>query len=89
MGTYLALPAPPCYDGNMDRDRIELKAGVMGGKPVITGTRLTVQQILQECAAGLTAHAIVGNHPFIEEADVAAALRYAAEHLAAPSVAAE
>ncbi len=63
----------------MDGERIELRPDVMGGKPVIRGTRLTVQQILQECAAGLTAHDITVNHPFIEEADVAAALHYAAD----------
>jgi len=67
----------------MQRDRIERKPGVMGGKPVVKGTRLTVQQILEECAAGLAACDIVTNHPFIEEADVAAALRYAAEQLSA------
>lgn len=73
----------------MEQSRIEMRDGVMGGKPVIRGTRLSVAQILQECAAGLSPREIIAHHPFISEADVAAALTFAASVMNRSSAAAE
>jgi uncharacterized protein (DUF433 family) len=61
--------------------RIEMKVDVMAGKPVILGTRVTVEQILRECAHGLSAAAIAEQYPRVEEADVQAALAFAADYL--------
>jgi uncharacterized protein (DUF433 family) len=61
--------------------RIELNVEVMAGKPVIRGTRVTVEQILRECAHGLDAAAIAEQYPRVEEADVQAALAFAADYL--------
>jgi uncharacterized protein (DUF433 family) len=65
----------------MARDRIEIRPDVMLGKPVIRGTRVTVEQILRECALGLTAQQIVDQYPGLERADVGAALAFAADYL--------
>jgi len=61
--------------------RIEMNVDVMAGKPVILGTRVTVEQILRECAHGLSASAIAEQYPRVEEADVQAALAFAADYL--------
>lgn len=61
--------------------RIEMNVDVMVGKPVIRGTRVTVEQILRECAQGLTAAQIAEQYPRIEEADIQAALAFAADYL--------
>ncbi len=66
----------------MGHEQIEIQPGVMQGKPVIRGTRVTVEQIVRECARGLTAAEVVDQYPRITETDVRAALAYAADYLA-------
>ncbi len=53
----------------------------MLGKPVVLGTRVTVEQVLRECALGLTAQQIVEQYPGLQPADIAAALAFAADYL--------
>ena len=53
----------------------------MSGKPVIAGTRVTVEQILRECAAGLTAEEISQQYAGVRPSDVTAALAFAADYL--------
>ena len=55
----------------------------MGGKPVIKGTRISVEHILRECAVGVTREEYVADHPHISAEDVRAALAYAADYLRA------
>lgn len=57
--------------------RIEIKKGVMLGKPVVRGTRITVEFLLEKLAAGLSIESILGDHPQLEREDVLAALDYA------------
>lgn len=65
----------------MSHHRIVRDPKVMMGKPVIRGTRLTVEHILRCLAAGdATAH-ILGNYPQLTEADILAAQAYAADYL--------
>jgi uncharacterized protein (DUF433 family) len=66
----------------MTRDRISIDPKVMGGKPVIAGTRVTVEQIIRECARGLTVAEIVDQYPRLNREDVLAALDFAADYLA-------
>lgn len=54
---------------------------VMMGKPVIAGTRITVEMILEKLAAGETIEQILQAHPKLTQEDVQAALRFAAEAL--------
>lgn len=53
----------------------------MLGKPVVRGTRVTVEQVLRECALGLTAQQIVDQYPGLLQTDIAAALAFAADYL--------
>jgi len=62
--------------------RIETDPSVMQGKPVIRGTRVTVEQIVRECARGLTVAEIASEYPRLSPADVLAALAFAADYLA-------
>jgi uncharacterized protein (DUF433 family) len=43
-------------------DRIEINPDVMGGKPVIRGTRVPVETVLRKLGAGMTPEAIIGDH---------------------------
>jgi uncharacterized protein (DUF433 family) len=65
----------------MTHTRIHRDPAIMMGKPVIKGTRITVELLLRECAAGLTPGEIVGNYPGVTEDDIRAALAYAADFL--------
>lgn len=59
---------------------------VMMGKPVIRGTRITVELILEKFAAGQTGEQILLAHPHITREGVRAALAFAAEALQASVV---
>ena len=54
---------------------------VMMGKPVIAGTRITVELILEKLAAGETIDDLLAAHPRLTRDGVAAALSYAAKVL--------
>ena len=59
---------------------------VMMGKPVISGTRITVELILEKLAAGETAEQILDAHPRLTREAIQAALAFAAEALRADVV---
>jgi uncharacterized protein (DUF433 family) len=65
----------------MAHERIERDPAVMMGKPVIKGTRITVELILRECARGATLNEIVEDYPSLNGEDIHAALAYAADYL--------
>jgi uncharacterized protein (DUF433 family) len=58
-------------------DRIEIDPQVMLGKPVIRGTRITVEILLEKLAAGATVDQILVDYPDLQRDDVLAALDYA------------
>jgi uncharacterized protein (DUF433 family) len=64
------------------RAHIEIDPVVMMGKPVIKGTRITVEQLVRESARGLGAEDVAALYPRIKPEDVRAALLYAADYLA-------
>lgn len=51
---------------------------VMGGKPCIRGTRVTVSMIVEATAAGRSVSGLLADFPYLEEEDVREALSYAA-----------
>ena len=51
------------------------------GKPVIKGTRISVEQILEKLSAGETENEILRAHPHITTEDIKAALAFAAQSL--------
>jgi uncharacterized protein (DUF433 family) len=65
----------------MDTKLIESDPKVMMGKPVIAGTRITVQLILEKLAAGETQEQILAAHPRLTAKAIHAALAFAAKAL--------
>ncbi|MCM8779165.1 MAG: DUF433 domain-containing protein [Candidatus Omnitrophica bacterium] len=61
--------------------RIERNPKIMFGKPVIKGTRLTVEILLEKLASGYTEKEIKQDYPFITDRDIKAAILYAAKIL--------
>ncbi len=61
------------------RSRIDVDARVCHGQACITGTRIPVTVILDNLADGRTASEILADYPTLCDADVRAALTYAAE----------
>jgi uncharacterized protein (DUF433 family) len=59
-------------------DRITTQPDVMGGKPTIRGLRVTVGTIIGLLAAGHSIEEVLEDYPYLEEADIRAALHYAA-----------
>lgn len=62
---------------------VESSPEVMMGKPVIAGTRITVELILEKLAAGETEEQILAAHPRLSSGAIHAALLFAAEALKA------
>ncbi len=65
--------------------RIEINPAVMAGKPVIRGTRIPVELILEKLAAGISREAILKSYPRLDDKDISAALMFAAQSLHAES----
>jgi len=63
------------------RERIVIDAGVLVGKPVIKGTRLAVEFMIDLLAQGWTEEEILRNYPGIIRQDIQACLAYASEIL--------
>ena len=61
------------------KDRIEVNPAVLVGKPIIKGTRISVELILDRVADGWTMEDVLTAYPNIKRDDVLAALRFAAE----------
>lgn len=70
----------------MTSDLIESNPGIMMGKPVITGTRITVELILEKLAHGESADQILAAHPRLTKDSILAALEFAARALRADVV---
>jgi uncharacterized protein (DUF433 family) len=66
----------------MTHDGIEMNPEIMGGKPVIRGTRVPVEMILRKLGTGLAIEAILADHPRLTQADIRAAQAFAADYLA-------
>lgn len=65
----------------MKHERIEINPEIMVGKPVIKGTRLTVELILRKLGAGMTDQQIIEDHPRLTVDDIRAAQAFAADYL--------
>jgi uncharacterized protein (DUF433 family) len=65
----------------MLRERIEVNSEIMGGKPVIRETRIPVELLLRKLRAGISAEAILADHPRLAFDDIRAAQVAAADNL--------
>ncbi len=61
--------------------RIEINPTIMLGRPVIKGTRITVELIIRKLGEGATMESILDGYPKLTRDDIQAALTYAAESL--------
>lgn len=62
----------------MTTERIEINPAVMLGKPVIRGTRITVELILRKLAEGATETELLEDYPHLTTEDIRAAVAYGA-----------
>ena len=58
-------------------DRITIDAEILAGKPIIRGTRLAVEFILELMAAGQSEQDLLTNYPGLTREDILACLSYA------------
>ena len=63
------------------RERIETKPGVLAGKPVLKGTRIAVELVVELLAQGWETDEILHEYPALQPGDVQACLHYASETL--------
>jgi len=63
------------------KDFIHSDSKIMLGKPVIKGTRITVEHILSELTAGMEISEIVEAHPSLDKEKIRAAIAYALDVL--------
>ena len=60
-------------------DTITIEPGKRGGKPCVRGLRITVYDVLEYLASGMTHADILREFPYLTEADIRACLAYAAD----------
>ena len=62
-------------------DRITMDARVLTGKPVVRGTRIAVEFVVELLSEGWSEQQILENYPGLSHEDLLACLRYASETL--------
>jgi uncharacterized protein (DUF433 family) len=58
---------------------ITIEPGKRGGKPCIRGMRITVYDVLEYLASGMTPQEILADFPYLTDEDIRACLAYAAD----------
>ena len=70
------------YNGGETRmselHRITADPKICGGRPTIRGLRMRVRDVLDLLAAGASRAEVVADYPYLEDADITAALEFAA-----------
>ncbi len=67
-------------------DRITVNPKIMLGKPVIKGTRITVETILRKLSEGMTIEEFLKAYPHLTKEDIFAVLEYAADVISAKEI---
>ncbi|MBA4348541.1 MAG: antitoxin [Thermodesulfovibrio sp.] len=62
-------------------DRITVNPAILGGKPIVKGTRISVEFILELLASGVTEDEILRDYTHLKKEDIHACLEYAARAL--------
>jgi uncharacterized protein (DUF433 family) len=62
-------------------ERITVDPEVCGGRPCLRGLRVRVSDVLELLAQGATREEILADYPYLEDADITAALEYAARQV--------
>ncbi len=63
-------------------ERIVCNPNILGGKPIIRGTRVSVQFLLELLGAGMSISEILEEYSHLEREDILAVIRYAAQTVA-------
>ncbi len=63
-------------------DYIERQPGIMMGKPVIKGTRITVELVIRKFAGGYSMAQLLEAYPHLKEEQIKAVFEYAADIIA-------
>jgi len=63
------------------KDRITVDSSILAGKPIIRGTRIAVEFIMDLLSNGWATEKILKNYPQLEKEDITAVLKYATELL--------
>ena len=63
-------------------DHIETREGVLGGKPVIKGTRIAVELVLELLASGWSIDEVLDSYPHVKREDIQAIFALAHELVA-------
>ncbi len=85
--TMMLMPVPRRWPGNEEdhamtwQDRITVDPKILVGKPVVRGTRLAVEFIIDLLAQGWTEKQILDSYPGLVRDDISACLKYASETL--------
>jgi uncharacterized protein (DUF433 family) len=66
-------------NGMAELERITITPGIRSGKPCIRGTRMTVSDVLEYLAGGMTEAEILDDFPELTREDILACLAFAAE----------
>ena len=61
--------------------RITVNPKILGGKPIIKGTRISVEFILELLASDVNENEILQDYPHLSKEDISACLRYAVSSL--------
>ena len=61
------------------RDIVTIEPGKRGGRPCVRGMRITVYDILEYLASGMSMPEILDDFPYLTQTDILASLSYAAE----------
>jgi uncharacterized protein (DUF433 family) len=61
------------------QDIITIEPGKRGGKPCIRGMRMTVYDVLEYLASGMSQEEILTDFPYLTKGDILACLSYAAD----------
>jgi uncharacterized protein (DUF433 family) len=59
-------------------NRITIEPGKSGGKPCIRGMRITVYEVLEYLASGMSTEEVLEDFPYLEREDILACLSFAA-----------
>lgn len=62
----------------MIKSKIISDSKILGGKPIIAGTRISVELIMNFLSAGMNIKEILSEYPELKESEVSAAIEYAA-----------
>jgi len=62
----------------LTHNKITYNPKILGGKPIIKGTRISVEFILELLASGMTGEEILIEYPHLKKADILACLQHAA-----------